>query len=73
MDAQNMAFLRARCPTAHQHKLHLLTDYCLRVQAASVPDPYYGGDSGFETVLDLVEDACEGALKAARIQCNAPR
>lgn len=27
-----------------------------------VPDPYYGGDSGFETVLDLLEEACEGLL-----------
>lgn len=24
-----------------------------------VPDPYYGGDSGFESVLDMVEDACD--------------
>lgn len=28
-----------------------------------VPDPYYGGNSGFETVLDLLEDACEGLLQ----------
>ncbi|HBY36145.1 MAG TPA: phosphotyrosine protein phosphatase, partial [Delftia acidovorans] len=27
-----------------------------------VPDPYYGGDRGFEDVLDLVEDACAGLL-----------
>ncbi len=27
-----------------------------------VPDPYYGGDDGFEEVLDLLEDACEGLL-----------
>jgi len=27
-----------------------------------VPDPYYGGDAGFEKVLDLLEDACEGLL-----------
>ncbi len=25
-----------------------------------VPDPYYGGEQGFEDVLDLLEDACEG-------------
>ena len=27
-----------------------------------VPDPYYGGDDGFETVLDVVERGCEGLL-----------
>jgi protein-tyrosine phosphatase len=29
-----------------------------------VPDPYYGGASGFERVLDMVEDAAEGLLIA---------
>ncbi len=29
---------------------------------AEVPDPYYGGDQGFEDVLDLLEDSCEGLL-----------
>ena len=27
-----------------------------------VPDPYYGGELGFEKVLDLLEDACEGLI-----------
>ncbi len=31
-----------------------------------VPDPYYGGDKGFEHVLDLVESASTGLLKAIR-------
>ena len=28
----------------------------------TVPDPYYGGDSDFETVIMLLEDACQGLL-----------
>jgi protein-tyrosine phosphatase len=28
-----------------------------------VPDPYAGGEAGFERVLDLVEDACDGVLQ----------
>lgn len=28
-----------------------------------VPDPYYGGPQGFETVLDLLDDACTGLLR----------
>ena len=31
-----------------------------------VPDPYYGGDSGFENVLDILEDACAGLLDTLR-------
>ena len=30
--------------------------------APSVPDPYYGGDAGFEQVLDMIEQACDGLL-----------
>jgi protein-tyrosine phosphatase len=35
---------------------------------AEVPDPYYGGPEGFERVLDLVEDACEGMVEQIRRQ-----
>ena len=28
----------------------------------TVPDPYYGGEQDFETVIELLEDACEGLL-----------
>ena len=31
-----------------------------------VPDPYYGGDAGFETVLDLIQEAGEGLLADIR-------
>ena len=31
-----------------------------------VPDPYYGGPEGFGTVLDYVEDACQGLLEVVR-------
>jgi protein-tyrosine phosphatase len=31
-----------------------------------VPDPYYGGDRGFDTVLDMVESACRGLLDELR-------
>ena len=27
-------------------------------EATTVPDPYYGGDKGFELVIELLEDAC---------------
>jgi protein-tyrosine phosphatase len=33
---------------------------------AAVPDPYYGGDDGFDTVLDLCDAACRGLLEHIR-------
>jgi protein-tyrosine phosphatase len=38
----------------------------LLVADADVPDPYYGGDRGFETVLDMVEAACRELLDELR-------
>ena len=71
MDMQNMTLLRAQCPAAHQNKLRLLTEYGQRLHAHSVPDPYFGGANGFEQVLDLVEDACEGVLRAIQAELKA--
>jgi protein-tyrosine phosphatase len=41
-----------------------MTEYLVqfRKQYDQIPDPYYGDASGFELVLDLLEDACEGLL-----------
>ena len=62
MDHENMARAQALCPPAQRHKLHRLTEFCQEMRSAVVPDPYYGGDQGFEHVLDLIEDACQGVL-----------
>ena len=44
-----------------------MTSHCRRFAAREVPDPYYGGEEGFERVLDLLEDACEGLLERLRL------
>lgn len=43
-----------------------MTDYCSGKKYDSVPDPYYGGAAGFELVLDILEDACEGLIRKLR-------
>ena len=43
-----------------------ITNHCRRFRAREVPDPYYGGEEGFEQVLDLLEDACSGLLEDLR-------
>ena len=62
MDWDNLALTQELCPTQHQHKVRRLTEFCSQHDSTVVPDPYYGGKGGFETVLDLVEDACDGLL-----------
>ena len=66
MDWDNLALAEQRCPEEHRKKLRRLTEFCRRHDAPVVPDPYYGGHDGFEQVLDLVEDACEGLLDHVR-------
>jgi len=43
-----------------------MTDYQIRLSASEVPDPYYGGDKGFDYVIDLLVDACEGLYEEVR-------
>jgi protein-tyrosine phosphatase len=38
--------------------------YASRFEAEEVPDPYYGGEEGFELVLDMAEDAGQGLIEA---------
>lgn len=70
MDWDNLALAQQHCQPEYQRKLRRLTEFCKKHQAAVVPDPYYGGDAGFEHVLDLIEDACEGLLEHVEQQLN---
>ena len=61
MDRRNLGELLALAPDDEAAaKVRLL------VPDADVPDPYYGGDHGFETVLDMVEAACRELLHELR-------
>ena len=66
MDDRNERAARALCPAADRAKLRRLTDFCRQHSMGEVPDPYYGGDAGFERVLDLIEDACDGLIAALK-------
>jgi protein-tyrosine phosphatase len=72
MDWDNLALVQDECPPRHQHKVRRLTEFCLQSDSPVVPDPYYGGASGFDQVLDLVEDACDGLLRHVRGAMQAP-
>lgn len=62
MDEDNVAYLKDEAPVEHHSKLRLFLEFSSG-REREVPDPYYGGASGFERVLDLVEDASRGLLE----------
>jgi len=35
-----------------------------------VPDPYYGGQNGFDLVYQLLDEATDSILEKAKAQCN---
>jgi protein-tyrosine phosphatase len=62
MDDQNLKQVQIACPPNHQHKLHMLAEFCSREGVREIPDPYYGGIAAFELALDLIEDACSNLV-----------
>lgn len=63
MDSKNIEQLMQLAPNdAAKAKIHLMTEYCQKVQAECVPDPYYGTTDGFNLVLDILEDSCSHLL-----------
>ncbi len=49
-------------------KVRLFCEFCTDHDDTEVPDPYYGGDAGFEKVLDLLEDGCRNLLNHIKTQ-----
>ena len=71
MDHSNIQSLRRLAQTSEQKaKIRLITDYSKNTAADIVPDPYYGGPSGFERVLDLLEDCTSGLV--SHLQSSLP-
>lgn len=48
-------------------KIKMMCDYCQTSTDKEVPDPYYGGTDGFNYVIDLLFDACNGLLKSLNL------
>ncbi len=65
MDGRNFKDLRELDESGkYKDKIKMFCEYCSNRSETEVPDPYYGGAEGFETVLDIVEDASRGLLKS---------
>jgi len=62
MDNSNYRDLLGMCDEMGIDKVHRMMDFARNKLFDEVPDPYYGGEHGFDRVLDLLEDACEGLI-----------
>lgn len=67
MDYSNYQEIQSQDKTGEfSDKLYMMNDFSSSHKGSDVPDPYYGGDAGFETVLDMLEEACEGLLRVIK-------
>jgi protein-tyrosine phosphatase len=66
MDTDNFENLLALAPSSHKDKVSLLLSHAVGLPDVDVPDPYYGGDRGFDLVYDLVEKGVVGLLSSIR-------
>ena len=47
-------------------KIKLILSYSKDSQLDEVPDPYYGGQNGFDKVLDLLDNAIDGLIDSLK-------
>ncbi|MFO8155582.1 MAG: low molecular weight protein-tyrosine-phosphatase [Thiohalospira sp.] len=66
MDRENYQNLKRIAPPGLEDRLHLFLSFDEQGRETEVPDPYYGGDKGFERVLDLIEGASRGLVADIR-------
>ena len=66
MDKGHLRQMSRLAPPAAADKLRLFLDFAPG-PAEEVPDPYYGGEAGFETMLDLIEAGAHGLLAAIAV------
>jgi protein-tyrosine phosphatase len=64
MDYNNLEVLHDMCPINHRTKLGLLMRYACESKATIVHDPYCRAAKDFDLVLDCIEDACVGLVRA---------
>ena len=66
MDRHNLAELKRLRPASYAGHLGLFLEIAPDLATREVPDPYDGGEDGFETVLDLVETASDARVARLR-------
>lgn len=60
MDGQNYARLKAMQPHGTPANIRMFMEFAGEIPVREVPDPYYGGEEGFDHALELIELAAKG-------------
>jgi len=66
MDRENLHNLLAIAQEHHKQRIRLFLEFAEDQEDKDVPDPYYGGPSGFDRVMDMIEEASAGLLTEIR-------
>lgn len=66
MDSDNYRDLATICPPHARQRLHMFLSFAPQLAERDVPDPYYGGATGFDHVFDLVDEASRQLLAHIR-------
>jgi len=66
MDRHNHASLKNLAGEDFRHKVRLLLEFAPDIAEDEVPDPYYGGEDGFDKVFDMIALASNGLLDYIR-------
>jgi protein-tyrosine phosphatase len=66
MDRSNHGAMSRIVPDGRADRLGMFLDFAPDLGIDDVPDPYYGGEGGFERVLDIIEAGSRGLLTHIR-------
>lgn len=62
-DSNHRALSNMATTSEHKNKILDMASFLRYHESATIPDPYYSGDEGFEHVIALLEDACLSLLE----------
>ena len=73
MDSENYKdIIRLDIDKLYSNKIFKMADFCSDRNVKEVPDPYNGGNAGFEKVLDILEDSTKHLLEKIRADIERP-
>ena len=55
--------LKFQAAPEYREKIELATAYSKKYRGKEIPDPYYHSDNGFNDVMEMILDSCEGILR----------
>ncbi len=67
MDRGHRRELMARAGAGRAVSIRMMREFDAGADSPDVPDPYYGGDDGFETMHAILNPACAGLLQSLRV------